>query len=322
MTKRSPTILWLAAMASLQFLGPVRADSIDDADAKRRGVPVAQVQAENALAREKQKTAELEKQIAELNKQLVEAQGNSGKNTSAPQALAPDAARQKAVKEPWMSKPTAQWPQIHLTNDVKLTGNRTMNGASCSLIKLDDGRLFGVTARHLMGPDGGIDPALKLSEIDTNVQSWMVRTYASPQPQVRFAKLATRLDDEGKHDCLIFTVTGDLTHLPGLALKPRLDPLQPGDKVYLLGCPYTQTPYHQNAYPGTVTKLNPTGVADFHLDADLVTRGFSGAPVIDDSGHFAGVFSGHFNDSGTASGGYHDVYMVSASAVLDLIPKK
>ena len=51
------------------------ADSIDDADAKRRGVPVAQVIAENALAKEKLKTAALEKQVAELQKKLAEATG-------------------------------------------------------------------------------------------------------------------------------------------------------------------------------------------------------------------------------------------------------
>jgi hypothetical protein len=56
----------------------LRADSIDEADAKRRGVPVAQVQAENALAREKVKTAALEKQLADLQKKLAELQGGGG----------------------------------------------------------------------------------------------------------------------------------------------------------------------------------------------------------------------------------------------------
>lgn len=53
----------------------LRADSIDEAEAKRRGVSVAQVQAENALAKEKVKTAALEKQLADLQKKLAELQG-------------------------------------------------------------------------------------------------------------------------------------------------------------------------------------------------------------------------------------------------------
>ena len=51
----------------------VLADSIDDAEAKRRGVPVAQVVAENALAKEKAKNVALEKRVAELERQLAEA---------------------------------------------------------------------------------------------------------------------------------------------------------------------------------------------------------------------------------------------------------
>lgn len=49
------------------LLAPVcRADSIDDAEAQRRGVPVQQVQLENA----KQRIADLEKQVALLQSRL------------------------------------------------------------------------------------------------------------------------------------------------------------------------------------------------------------------------------------------------------------
>ena len=55
---------------------------IDDAEAKCRGVPVAQVQAENALAKEKAKTAALEKQISELQKKIAEGNSSAAPGTA------------------------------------------------------------------------------------------------------------------------------------------------------------------------------------------------------------------------------------------------
>ena len=64
-------------LASALLAGAVFADAADDAEAKRRGVPVSQVQAENALAAEKHKTADQEKQLAALQEQLAKLQGGT-----------------------------------------------------------------------------------------------------------------------------------------------------------------------------------------------------------------------------------------------------
>lgn len=66
-------VRWRVAVLALALLvAKSRADSIDDAEAKKRGVPVAQVQAENALAAEKRKEAALQGQIAEAKKRIAE----------------------------------------------------------------------------------------------------------------------------------------------------------------------------------------------------------------------------------------------------------
>ncbi len=67
---------------------PILADSIDEAEAKRRGVPVTQVQAENALAKEKEKSAALEKQIADLQKQIAALNNPGGSETAGAAAAA------------------------------------------------------------------------------------------------------------------------------------------------------------------------------------------------------------------------------------------
>jgi hypothetical protein len=53
---------------------PVAADSIDDAEAKRRGVPVSQIQVEKELAAAKERIAVMQKLIADLQAKLATAQ--------------------------------------------------------------------------------------------------------------------------------------------------------------------------------------------------------------------------------------------------------
>lgn len=87
MHRRWVVIVLLAATVVTAF-----GDSIDEAEAKRRGVPVSQVQAENALAAEKRKTAQLEQQIAAIKKKIDELRpGTNGPSatSASPTASAP-----------------------------------------------------------------------------------------------------------------------------------------------------------------------------------------------------------------------------------------
>jgi hypothetical protein len=84
----------LTAASVLLVAAPLFADSLDDAEARRRGVPVSQVQAENALTRERQKNAALERQIADLQKQIA---ALSAKAASQPAPGSPAAASRAAT---------------------------------------------------------------------------------------------------------------------------------------------------------------------------------------------------------------------------------
>jgi formylglycine-generating enzyme len=69
----------------------VFADPADDAEARRRGVPLSLVQAEKALAAEKQKTSDLEKQLAALKSRLEQLPGGTIVRTATgPTAAAPE----------------------------------------------------------------------------------------------------------------------------------------------------------------------------------------------------------------------------------------
>src|SRR5690349_13283982 len=55
--------------------------------------------------------------------------------------------------------------QILLTNNAQFTKNRNLEGASGFLIK-HNGANFAVTAKHLLGDAGGVEPEVNLNELD------------------------------------------------------------------------------------------------------------------------------------------------------------
>jgi hypothetical protein len=88
----------IALCLLILFLPPLFADSIDDAEAKSRGVPVQQVQLEN----EQKKNAELQKRIAELQADLkamqARAEAAEARIPGPPSTMA--AASQPAASQP------------------------------------------------------------------------------------------------------------------------------------------------------------------------------------------------------------------------------
>lgn len=100
---------FLAALILAQLVLPLHADSIDDAEAKRRGIPVAQAAAERQLAAEKARGATLEKQLADLKKQLAELQAISG--VSATPDTPPAAARGTPATPVGAARGTAATPK-------------------------------------------------------------------------------------------------------------------------------------------------------------------------------------------------------------------
>ncbi len=82
-----------ALLFALLLVAPCFADSIDDAEAKRRGVPVAQVQAENELAKANARIAGLQKQLDALKAQLAATQSQADATNATAPATAAASAR-------------------------------------------------------------------------------------------------------------------------------------------------------------------------------------------------------------------------------------
>ncbi|XXT22384.1 hypothetical protein WME94_12570 [Sorangium sp. So ce429] len=76
-----------------------------------------------------------------------------------------------AQAEPWASRPPREWPQLALTNSVEFHVRTALQGASAFLIKAQDGRTLAATAKHLLGPNGGVEPEVSVASFDGAIRS-------------------------------------------------------------------------------------------------------------------------------------------------------
>jgi S1-C subfamily serine protease len=91
-------------------------------------------------------------------------------------------------------------------------------------------------------------------------------------------------------DWLILAIKDTDRPLPATPLHLRSQPVQVGEKVYLVGCPYVEDSCKQNVYAGKVTARAGNRFR-YDIEPPVDIRGFSGAPVIDQNGHVVGAMT-------------------------------
>jgi hypothetical protein len=155
--------------------------------------------------------------------------------------------------ELWASKAPRDWPQLVLTNHAEFKGHSPLEGASAFLIRSRDGRTLAATARHLIGAAGGVEPEISVAALDGVIRSWRMYPRTLPEQFVVAEKVGVAgLADEDL-DWLILAIKKTGKPLPATPLRLRPDPVQVGDKVYVVGCPYEEEDCKQNIYVGKVT---------------------------------------------------------------------
>ncbi|MEM7235408.1 MAG: serine protease [Planctomycetota bacterium] len=195
----------------------------------------------------------------------------------------------KLAPSPWVAKPVAEWPQIVLTNDAEFEGSTGLKGASAFAVQHGD-RLYAATAYHLLGPAGGVEPQVARSQIDARLKSWKMFPRTQPESFVKPHRVALGLGDDSTSDLLFLDVAKG-SSLPSTPLRMREDPVQVGETVYLLGCPYSETACKQNVYKAKVTLREWDTNFRYDLETPVDLRGFSGAPIVDSGGHLVGIMA-------------------------------
>jgi len=193
--------------------------------------------------------------------------------------------------EPWAARPPAQWPQIVLTNAATFRGHSGLTGASSFLVRNESGRVFAATANHLLGENGGVVPTVMPDQLSTALISWRMYPRTLLDHPVRITGLASSPHPRKNLDWLLLSIANDGGPLPAAPLTLRAAPVSIGDELYLVGVPYVERSRAQNVYRCRVTARGYGDRFRYDVNPPVDIRGFSGAPILDQSGHVAGVMT-------------------------------
>jgi hypothetical protein len=130
-----------------------------------------------------------------------------------------------------------------------------------------------------------------VTDVDGALQSWTLHARTKPQPIATLDKLAVKGLEDASRDWLVFTLKST-ENLPATPLRMRDEPVLAGERIWLVGCPYSEETCVQNVYACMVIRRRAPDRFDCDLDPPVELRGFSGAPFVDAKGQAVGVLSG------------------------------
>jgi len=206
--------------------------------------------------------------------------------------------------EPWISLPPAQWPNIALINEVQYkNGDRYIHPSfhyAGTGFLIDTGTdTLAATAKHILW----IAKNKQSSGVSVNgyLQQWMMHPKGNTQDFALMDQLlnedpAEKLEGAGssitERDWIVFSVKQTSPQL--YPLKPRYTPLQAGEKVYIISCPYNDST--TQIHEGVIVRKYGM---DIFIDRDPKANmgGSSGSPVIDAKGYLIGIVSASTTDN-------------------------
>jgi len=229
------------------------------------------------------------------------------------------------IREPWVSKPVGEWPQIAMTNNIQYkNGDRyihpsfTYAGTGCLINSGTD--TFAITAKHILLIARNRNA--NAVTINKDLLLWSMKPKGNFTDSVIIDKLIN--DDtaeviEGskssifERDMLVLSVKKASKNI--YPLKPRYSMPRTGERVYLIGCAYSDASCTVNE--GTIIgKYGFDIIINFN---NPIKPGASGAPVIDANGYLIGVFSSLTTDNQVNK----DVAVVISTEYLkDVLSKK
>ena len=187
------------------------------------------------------------------------------------------------------------------------------------MMKTEAGNVLGGAVEHLLGENGGIKPAIPISRLDREMESWDMFPRTKPELKVHVLGSAMRARISPNNDWLVLKISVAPSEIA--PLRPRKEPVAVGETVFLIGVSYDDPEVSQRVYAAKVTgRLDGTDRFKYDISPPVNLRGFSGAPIVDSQGFLVGVMTVWFEPKKSGEnyleGGGEDV----ASALESIFP--
>lgn len=230
------------------------------------------------------------------------------------------------TKESWIDLPPAQWPTIGLINEVQYkNGDRYIDPsfryAGTGFLINTGTDTLAATAKHILWV--AKNKQSSSVSINAHLQQWTMRPKGNTQDRAIMDQLLNEDPNENlegagssitERDWIVFSVKKSSPKL--YPLKPRFTPVQAGEKVYIISCPYNDS--STQIHPGVVVRKYGL---DIFIDRDPNANmgGSSGSPVIDANGYLIGIISASTVDNLT---GKPVVVAISSEYLAGVLNKK
>jgi hypothetical protein len=197
------------------------------------------------------------------------------------------------AEETWAQGPQSEWPQITMINEITYTDQHHPI-AGCGFLMVANGDTLAATAKHVLTffKSGSMSRV----SFGGTLESWRMFPKNNPDDFVVLDRLINEDPEEpidgvpSSRDWLLFRVKEKSPNIQPLELRET--PMEPGERVYIVGWRYTDRDCPQVIYEGAFAGAeNGTILVSTQELADNTMPGLSGAPVIDSRGRVVGLMS-------------------------------
>ena len=190
-------------------------------------------------------------------------------------------------------------PEFHTTIGDQAAG-------TASVVKLKGGtQSYIISARHLLGPDGGFKTQTAAADVPAFVQSIQIEAFSGGSQHYDVTGLlvtANRLQATGGdpiNDVAVYQNHDTTPQNQAVVLSDQLPAI--GAPVWVVARVRGGVPEGQIMQSGKVTGNSRWLIFQFDNDG-IIPAGASGAPVLNAAGEVVGVYSGHNNEKGHVLG--------------------
>ena len=194
----------------------------------------------------------------------------------------------------WIDKPRSEWPQITMINRIEYV-DKSFPIAACSFLLEAGNDVYAVTAKHVLTYFKS--DTMTTVSFNKTLKSWVMFPKNNPADTVVVDALLNEDPAEPINrvipsdvDWLLFSIKTRSDRIQPLRFREA--PLEPGEKVYIIGWRYSDKDCPQVVYEGNyVESINGSVIISTKALSDNKRPGLSGSPVVDSKGFLIGIMS-------------------------------